>query len=654
MGIKITDKPKQTLYVYCRVSTTSQSEEGVSLDVQEERGLKFSKQINLSPIVIKEQGSGMKPFREVRPLFTELFDGISDGRVKNVWIDEGTRLTRYDIDQTFIHLEMKQQKVNLYEGMTSSPKKWDFITDLVDTIITKVNQNQIQKQVRKSIRSKRKLFQDGYYMKGDPPFGYKLVNKRLELHEEHSEWVKKIYEWYDDGKSTVWIRRELFNNEVPPPRGENGDWFPLQTINNILRNKNYIGIDVYGDLTNSCPPIIEKDHFRSVGKKLKTKSGRSIETKHDFLLRGIIKCSDGTPMSCLGQKKSRKNPLYSCGHKQRKYKNRKVDFDCPIIRSLRTELMDEYVWDKLVYTLSQSHIIKETTKKEMIGKNSSYTKRSFNNKLKKLNKKMVELDDNRLELEKRFYTNQIDKKRFDILINSIEDTENDLMSEIQSNQMKLDSLDYKSKWVNWLDVHFSRMDEIREITNFEKKRGIIHHYIHEIIVLDYNEETKQHTLSIKFRFPLYDDEFEWLKNKDGSYKLDRYGRRRYNIQDGETEMTNPFTLQYLLNRHTVFIGGWKPFISFDFILTTHQFIPHQYFTDYPNRKPLQEKVKDLHEKGWGYTKIHTYLIEKGFQIGESRTTVHTMLKKMKKRKEFLNQSIIEGDFTDFRLSVFKE
>jgi hypothetical protein len=92
------------------------------------------------------------------------------------------------------------------------------------------------------------------------------------------------------------------------------------------------------------------------------------------------------------------------------------------------------------------------------------------------------------------------------------------------------------------------MDEIREITDFENKRGILHHYIHEIIVLDYNDETKQHTLSIKFRFPLFDDNFGWLKNKDGSYKLDRYGRRRYNITDGKTEMTNPFTLQQSFNR----------------------------------------------------------------------------------------------------------
>ena len=162
---------------------------------------------------------------------------------------------------------------------------------------------------------------------------------------------------------------------------------------------------------------------------------------------------------------------------------------------------------------------------------------------------MMDLDTNRLELEKRFYTNQMDKKRFDVLIESIEDKEEELMGKIHQNKMKLESLNYKSKWIDWLDVHSSRMNEIRGITDFNNRRGIINHYIHENIILDYNEETRQHTMTIRFRFPLFDDNFEWLKNKDGSYKLDRWGRRRYNISDGETEMTNPFTLQKSLNRH---------------------------------------------------------------------------------------------------------
>ena len=560
MNIKLTNKPNETLYIYCRVSTSGQEKDGVSLDVQKDRGIKLSKELNLSPIVIKEQGSGMKPYiphtdengkKQGRPLFTEIMDGIEDGQVKNFWVDDDTRLTRFDVDQQYIHIQMKLKQVNLYIGTSNTPKKWDWITDLVDTIITKVNQNQIRTQVRKSIRSKRKLFKEGCYMKGDPPFGYKLVEKRLEIDEENSEWVKKIYRWYDDGKSTTWIRKELFSNQVKPPRNKKtkNEWFPSETIVNILKNKNYIGIDVYSELTNESPVIVNKDMFNSVQKMIVVKQGMKPVIKHDFLLRGILKCPDGKPMSTQGKKKSRKNPLYTCGHRLRKYKKLKVE-PCPIIKSLRQDIMDDYVWNILIDTLKESSMIRETTKKEFMGNNSNYTKRTFTNRIKKLNQKMMELDENRLTLEKRFYTNEMDKKRFDVLIQSIEDKEQEYMEELDKNNFQIQTLEKKSEWIDWLDIHFGRLEDIRKTQDLEKRKGIITHYIHQIQCLNYDEETKQHTLSYKFRFPLFDDKVEWLKNKNGTYKLDRFGRRIYNITEGKTEMTNPFTLSYLLDRYT--------------------------------------------------------------------------------------------------------
>ena len=547
--MKLEKKSENTLYIYCRVSTSGQEKDGSSLDVQKERGIQLSKKLNLSPVVIKEQGSGMKPYLEVRPQFSELMDGIDEGKVKNVWIDEDTRLTRFDVDQQYIHIQMKKNEVSLYVGTSTSPKKWNWITDLVDTLITKVNQNQIRTQVRKSIRSKRKLFQEGKYMKGDPPFGYKLVDRCLDVHEENSEWVKKIYRWYDDGKSTTWIRKELFTNEVKPPRNKRtkNEWFTSETIVNILKNKNYIGIDVYSELTNECPVIVNKGMFNSVQKKIVVKQGLKPQIKHDFLLRGILKCPDGQPMSTQGQKKSRKNPLYTCGHRLRKYKKLK-SVPCPIIKSLRQDIIDDYVWDMLIDTLKESSMIRETTKKEFMGKNSSYTKRTFTNRIKKLNQKMMELDENRLTLEKRYYTNEMDKKRFDVLIQSIEDKEQEFLEELDKNNFQIQSIEKKSEWIDWLDIHFGRLEDIRKTKDLEKRKGILNHYIHQIQCLDYNDETKQHTLSYKFRFPLFDDKVEWLKNKNGTYKLDRFGRRRYNITEGETKMNNPFTLSYLLNR----------------------------------------------------------------------------------------------------------
>jgi len=60
----------------------------------------------------------------------------------------------------------------------------------------------------------------------------------------------------------------------------------------------------------------------------------------------------------------------------------------------------------------------------------------------------------------------------------------------------------------------------------------------------------------------------------------------------------------------------------------------------------------LHNKGWGYTKIHRYLVDNGFEIGKSRTTVDSMIKKMKKRDVFFSQPIIDG-IGNFRVKMLE-
>ena len=60
----------------------------------------------------------------------------------------------------------------------------------------------------------------------------------------------------------------------------------------------------------------------------------------------------------------------------------------------------------------------------------------------------------------------------------------------------------------------------------------------------------------------------------------------------------------------------------------------------------------LHNKGWGYTKIHRYLVQNEFKIGKSRTTVDSIIKKIKKRREFLSQPII-GGIGNFRVKMLE-
>ena len=48
-----------------------------------------------------------------------------------------------------------------------------------------------------------------------------------------------------------------------------------------------------------------------------------------------------------------------------------------------------------------------------------------------------------------------------------------------------------------------------------------------------------------------------------------------------------------------------------------------------------------------------YLVEKGFQVGKSRTVVDSMIKKRIKRERILNQPIILEEYKDIRLGVLK-
>jgi len=634
------------LHIYCRVSTSGQEESGSSLDVQEQRGRKLSEKLDLKPIVIKEQGSGMKPYDPTRPLFSKLMEDIEDGLVKNVWIDDETRLTRFDVDQQFIHIQMKKLDVNLYVGTSSKPKKWDWITDLVDTIITKVNQNQIKLQVRKSIRSKRKLFEEGYYMKGDPPFGYKLVDRTLEIHDVNSDWVRKIFNWYDQGKSTYWIRTELFNNSIQPNRSKTG-MFPLQTINKMLTNKNYIGIDTYRELTGECPKIIDRDLFDRVQKNINkglSKRNETIKVKTNFLVRDLIVCPDGQKMSVKGKSSSPSfkggkghEPRYLCNHRVRLNQKRITSHDCPIERNLRSELVDQYVWDLLVDVLSNSHQIREKTKQELLGSKKKYTKRTYNNNIKRLTKKIQQLEDNQLELDKKYYGGEMDKKKYDVLSKVIKDNDQQLVDEIQINQIKLDQIQNEEKWIDWLEIHHQRMDDLRREKDFDTCKNIVQHYLSEIRVLEYNQDTLQHTLSVKFKFPLFKDQFNWIKNKDGSFKRDKFGQRVYEIVEGEKEKVNPTELHYLLHRDTM-----DNVVQFSYLIVyvqivSHKFSPSPYFTHKHDRKSIHNRINELRSEGLGYKRIHKVLVREKFDIGSSPTCVDHMIKKLDRRDMILNQ-----------------
>lgn len=94
-------------------------------------------------------------------------------------------------------------------------------------------------------------------------------------------------------------------------------------------------------------------------------------------------------------------------------------------------------------------------------------------------------------------------------------------------------------------------------------------------------------------------------------------------------------------------------MTFTFYTITHKLVPSNYFKPLTKTQlKLHKEIIRLQKKGLGYKKIHKELINKGFKIGKSPSTVHSIIKKMEKRDKFLNQPVVEG-YKDFDILFYQ-
>jgi site-specific DNA recombinase len=535
---KIGYRMKDILHIYTRVSTSNQIG-NTSTDEQKDNGIELSKRLKMDYEIHDEgHGSGFSEFSEFRPIFSQVLEKIKKGNIKHLFVKDLSRLTRNEMDSYKISQILLENDVTLY----TTDGKFDLESDdrrMMYKILTMFNEYQVRVSRIKSIEGKVRRVREGKYML-TIPFGYIREDGYLKEHPQNGEWVKKMFQWYKDGMSSIDIRKELFKNNVQPPRSQSG-WFPPRTIQVMLRNTTYIGHYTFHDkesgttLTNdNVPPLIDKKVFYDVQKRMDME-GHNSNQKQPYLLRDIISCPCGTPMNCKGKKKD----LYICRNQERTYQKRKqVCGNCVPMRSVKMSTMDDFVWETLIHTLTQSSMIKEGIKKEVLGKKSTYGKRSLNKKLNGLRKEKDDIDVMRLELEKDYYSGKMKSDRYKTLLDVINQREYDVDKEISIKDRELDSILEKDKWLDWIETHLNNIDEIKTIKGIKERNIVIKEYI-DNIGLNWDGNTKQHTLTIGFKLPLVNDGISYKKGKSGQYLKDRKGFKKYDVLDGKSDLTIP-------------------------------------------------------------------------------------------------------------------
>ena len=110
----MTRKPKEKLFIYCRVSGSSQRN-GASLEVQEKIGRESAKRHNLKPELLFEGvASSHYESLEKRPKLRNLLLKIKDGEVKHLFSWDIDRLSRNKRVSSILLMDMEENGVTYY------------------------------------------------------------------------------------------------------------------------------------------------------------------------------------------------------------------------------------------------------------------------------------------------------------------------------------------------------------------------------------------------------------------------------------------------------------------------------------------------------------------------------------------------------------
>jgi site-specific DNA recombinase len=535
---------KEILHIYRRVSTTEQSTK-YSLQNQLDFGILKSKELGMDYKDWNEEGtSGSSENIEDREVLTELYSQLQLGNIKYLYVFDLSRLSRNPIVSSMLRKELEQNQVILY----TNDSNVDFNSDeqvLMYDFFSSINQFFVRVQRKKSMIGKVSHFQKGGWRGGTYPFGYvgsKIDGiRRLVIEPTESEWVRKIYEWYNNGITVNEIRKRLDKNGVKPRRGK---FWNTGTIILMLKNDLYLGTDeMIDNISKPSNPvillskeenlrIIDEETYNSVQVKIEQslkKRNQLTKVKHpDILLRGLLYCgSCGEIYGC--RIKNEKNEFYYyCRSRENKWRkvNNSKKMKCNVKKSINIKNTDELVWNTLIEILTNSHIIKENFKKEMLELklNDNIEKDEELLVLKKekivIQKKIKSFEIREKDNREWYLSGEIESSQFEENKKVIKNSKDKIFKELESLNIKITSVENTNQWISWLDKHTGWINDVKRKYTIKEKIEIVRTYIEKIDV-NFDSKLNQHKLKIQLKLPIVHDKYVVKKSssKERKYQI---------------------------------------------------------------------------------------------------------------------------------------
>lgn len=169
--------------------------------------------------------------------FQRMMTDCRRGLIDQILVKSISRFARNTKDCLEAVRELKELGVNVRferEGIDTANVSSELITAIYAAFAQKESES-ISGNMRWSYQRRMEA---GTFLPPSAPYGYRIINKEIEIDPEQAVTIRKIFQWYLDGNSKERIARRL--NEVGILSGQNKEW-GRGGIHYILTNERYTG-----------------------------------------------------------------------------------------------------------------------------------------------------------------------------------------------------------------------------------------------------------------------------------------------------------------------------------------------------------------------------------------------------------------------------
>ena len=537
------NKERIKVYTYKRVSTAMQID-GYSLDAQRSR-MKAYADFNDYEIVGEYEDAGKSGKSiEGRMQFRQMMEDVKSGKdnISYVLVFKLSRFGRNAADVLSTLQVMQDFGVNLIcveDGIDSSKDAGKLMISVLSAV-AEIERENIRVQTMEGRIQKAR---EGKWNGGFAPYGYQLVNGKLEINEEEAVAIRTIYDQYvntDIGSNG--ISKYLENHGIRKIQRQNGKnpLFDAHLVRLILKNPVYCGKIAYGRRktekvhgTRNEYHLVEQDNFllvdglheaiipedvwnaaqaKLIAQAKKYEHVNKGKNERTHLLSGIVKCPIcGAGMYGNKSIKYKKDGTkykdffyYGCKHRgmQRGHK-------CDYRKQIREELLDDAVAEVIVKLVSNPHFAAMMQEKINMKVDTTAIDQEITNYEKQLRQdyaiksKLIEEIDN-LNPDDRHYIRR--KADLDDRLYRMYDKIEELESQLMDARAKKTSIEAEKITGDNIYKVLIYFDKLYFAMNDVERRQLIEALIAEIQIYEERKPNGQWLKSIRFKLPIIEND----------------------------------------------------------------------------------------------------------------------------------------------------